>query len=133
MEARRAPGSSEHTIVLVEFGTTLGSRTFLDYSSLAAAYEGVIQLFEKQLSADTRAAAGISSAAAPHIAYGMSELNAFLDSLVGVSLLVWHEASGAYVARSRDWLKQSLEAHLRKQVAERAFLFDTDATGAPGS
>lgn len=102
--------AARHTILLIQFNNTLGSRTFLDYPTLAAAVDGVCALYEKELKS--------LNPKAPQITYDVSDLYNFVDALVDISLLVYHEPIHGYLPRDREWVKKTIFSHLKAQTSE---------------
>ena len=99
---------SRHSILLVQFNTSLGSRTFIDYATLGDALDGVCALYEKELKTLNPSIANIT--------YDIADLYAYLDQLLDVSLLVFHDPVSAYLPRNKEWIKRQLFSHLRGQA-----------------
>ena len=72
---------SRHTLLLVQYNHSLASRTFLDFTSLAAALDGVCLLYEKELKA--------LNPSMTNITYDISDLYSYLDQLADIALLVY--------------------------------------------
>ena len=96
-QRRMSPSAQRHTVALVQFNTSVASRTFLDYESLPAAMDGVCALYEKELKA--------LNPTVDNITYDIADLYTYLDQLADISLLVCaavprHAATRAHKART---------------------------------
>ena len=58
MEGHGERRMESHTLLLVQFNSSVASRTFLDYESLAEAMDGVCGLYEKEPNVATLCAVG---------------------------------------------------------------------------
>ena len=65
--------AQHHTLLLVQFNTTVASRTFLDFESLSDAMNGICALYEKELK--------VLNPKMPNITYDISDLYAYIDQL----------------------------------------------------
>ena len=72
--------------------------------------DGICALYEKELKALNK---GVTS-----ITYDVSDLYTFLDALVDISLLVYHEPVHGYLPRDRAWIKKQLSTYLKSQTSE---------------
>ena len=105
-----AVAAARHTILLVQYDTTIGSRTYLDNPSLGTAFDNICNLYETSLKAANPKATSIS--------YDISDLYTFLDNFVDISILVYHEPVHGYLPRDREWIKKQLYTHLKGQTSE---------------
>ena len=87
-----------------------GKGSFLHFfiSSMPSSYAGICQLFEQKLKMDhpnTR-----------NITYDVSDLFRYIDSLADLSALVYNSQIRAYEPYNKDWIKNRVFAHLKKQA-----------------
>lgn len=71
---------------------------------------GICQIFESKLKSDQ-----------PHtrkITYDISDLFAFIDSLTDLATLTFDSRINAYVPRNKQWIKDRVFAHLKKQAGQ---------------
>ena len=97
-----------HSLLLVQFNSSIASRTFLDYETPAAAMDGVCLLYEKELQ--------FLNPKVPNMTYDISDLYNYIDQLEDLSLLIYQESMHGYVPRNKDWMKKQLHSHLRGQA-----------------
>eukprot|EP01001_Neometanema_parovale_P013571 NODE_9974_length_615_cov_128.859756_g9704_i0.p1 GENE.NODE_9974_length_615_cov_128.859756_g9704_i0~~NODE_9974_length_615_cov_128.859756_g9704_i0.p1 ORF type:complete len:105 (+),score=29.44 NODE_9974_length_615_cov_128.859756_g9704_i0:87-401(+) len=99
-----------HTIVLTQVaGKKPGSRTYADFETLTEALDGVVQMYEQLLKQENPQFRNIT--------YDITDLLAYMDSLGDLSCLVWNESVKAYKPYGRQWLKERVYQHLRKQAS----------------
>ena len=75
-----AAQDDRHTLLLVQYNNSAGSRTFLDFESQPAAMDGICGLYEKELKA--------LNPAHKNITYDVADLYTYLDQLTDISCLV---------------------------------------------
>jgi len=97
-----------HTIVLTQPTKLKSTRTYADYETLSEALDGVCQIYETRLKQE--------NPTFNNITYDISDLLAFLDSITDLSCLVWSEDARAYKPYGKEWIKQKVYQHLRKQA-----------------
>ena len=51
-----------------------------------------------------------------NITYDIADLYAYLDQLQDLSCLVFNQQMNAYLPRGKDWIKQQVFHHLRRQA-----------------
>ena len=78
MQRAATPG---HTLLLVQYNLSLGSRTFFDFDSTAAAWDGVCALYEKELKA--------LNPNQKNMTYDVADLYTYIDQLTDISALVY--------------------------------------------
>ena len=131
--AQGATDAPRHTLLLLQFNSSISSRTFLDYESIDAAMDGVCHLYEKEVLACARVDLRAPSAHVPrlgscpqlkvlnpkmaNITYDISDLFSYLDQVTDISLLIYQEPIHGYLPRNREWVKRQLYTHLRGQAA----------------
>ena len=71
---------ADHTLLLLQYNHSLGSRTFVDFESQAAAMDGVCSLYEKELKTLNPNQANIT--------YDIADVCDYLDQLARISCLV---------------------------------------------
>ena len=98
-----------HTLLLVQFNSSLASRTFMDFDSLPEAMEGVCALFEKELK--------LLNPNQANITYDIADLFAYVDQLADISAMIYQEPIKAYLPRNRDWVKKQLVNDLREKAS----------------
>eukprot|EP00906_Rhabdomonas_costata_P006604 RCo009613 len=96
-----------HTIVLVQPLKNKATRTYADYETLAEALDGVCQIYETRLKQDNPQFRNIT--------YDITDLLTFLDNIADLSCLVWSDDIRAYKPFGKEWIKQKVYQHLRKQ------------------
>jgi len=94
-----------HTIVLIQFGQNVNTRTYHDFETETLALEGVLKIFEQKLK--------LENPAMRNITYDIKDLYNYIDGITDMSCLVLDTQQMAYVPHSKDWIKQSLLAHLK--------------------
>eukprot|EP00919_Chromeraceae_sp_WS-2016_P000392 GHVR01001012.1.p1 GENE.GHVR01001012.1~~GHVR01001012.1.p1 ORF type:complete len:108 (+),score=11.92 GHVR01001012.1:17-340(+) len=97
-----------HTIVLVQFGNTVQSRSYLDYESLGEAFDGICQLYEQGLK-------GVNPQIR-NVTYDLNQLFEYLDNMYDLSLLEYHPQLNAYLPHGKDWIKKQLFNHIKAQA-----------------
>mmetsp|Transcript_6847 Transcript_6847/g.17508 ORF Transcript_6847/g.17508 Transcript_6847/m.17508 type:complete len:105 (-) Transcript_6847:699-1013(-) len=101
--------NARHTIILVQSTLHQGSRTYMDYETLTSAVDGVCQMFEQKLKE--------LNPNLPNITYEVSDLFRYVDSLVDMSALVYDPKTMAYQPHDKEWIKNRVFNHLKKQVS----------------
>ena len=97
-----------HTIVLLQFTSSISTRTYSDFETLSAALDGICQLFEQKL----KTAQPSSSA----LTYDISDLYEFIDGMYDMTCLV---AEGEkYSPRDKEWIKKKILEQLKRQAAK---------------
>eukprot|EP01004_Peranema_trichophorum_P001566 NODE_11931_length_425_cov_9.771523_g11273_i0.p1 GENE.NODE_11931_length_425_cov_9.771523_g11273_i0~~NODE_11931_length_425_cov_9.771523_g11273_i0.p1 ORF type:complete len:118 (-),score=22.32 NODE_11931_length_425_cov_9.771523_g11273_i0:70-375(-) len=99
---------SRHTIVLTQATKNKSTRQYADFETLAEALDGVCQMYETRLKQENPDARNIT--------YDIRDLLGFLDSLADLSCMVWTEDIRAYKPYGKEWIKQKVYQHLRKQA-----------------
>ena len=69
-----------HTLLIVQYNHSVGSRTFVDFESIAAAMDGVCSLYEKELKT--------LNPNQQNITYDIADVCNYLDQLARISCLV---------------------------------------------
>lgn len=100
--------TNSHTVVLIQYNHMATSRTYLDYETLPAALDAVCGLYEKELKT--------LNPKVRNITYDIADLYAYLDQLQDLSCLVFNQQMNAYLPRGKDWIKQQVFHHLRRQA-----------------
>ena len=72
---------SRNTILLVQYNLTIGSRTFMEFETLAAAMDEICALFERELKA--------LNPSQSNMTYDIADLYAYIDQLCDISCLVY--------------------------------------------
>eukprot|EP01099_Mayorella_cantabrigiensis_P004609 TRINITY_DN349_c0_g1_i1.p1 TRINITY_DN349_c0_g1~~TRINITY_DN349_c0_g1_i1.p1 ORF type:complete len:103 (+),score=18.37 TRINITY_DN349_c0_g1_i1:82-390(+) len=98
----------KHTIVLVQFTPSRATRTFSDFETVSAAMDGIIGLFENKLR-DLNPQVRL-------LRYELDDLHRYIDSLPDLICLIWEENIKGYVPCNKDWIKERMTRHLRKNV-----------------
>jgi hypothetical protein len=99
-----------HTILLLQAGPRPETRSYSDYETASEAMEGVCKVYEEQLKQTNPSKAAIT--------YDISQLFDFIDSLAGLSCLVYQKATNTYAPYDRDWIKEKIYVLLRKQASK---------------
>eukprot|EP01113_Clastostelium_recurvatum_P021239 TRINITY_DN2513_c0_g1_i2.p1 TRINITY_DN2513_c0_g1~~TRINITY_DN2513_c0_g1_i2.p1 ORF type:complete len:101 (-),score=24.24 TRINITY_DN2513_c0_g1_i2:257-559(-) len=95
-----------HTILLIQYTGSKGTRTFMDYDTVANALDAVCQLYEGKLKSQHPGQHSYS--------YDVNDLFRYVDSLGDISALVFDGRIQAYQPKSKEWVKEKLLAHLRR-------------------
>eukprot|EP01114_Cavostelium_apophysatum_P003120 TRINITY_DN1286_c0_g1_i1.p1 TRINITY_DN1286_c0_g1~~TRINITY_DN1286_c0_g1_i1.p1 ORF type:complete len:103 (+),score=5.19 TRINITY_DN1286_c0_g1_i1:203-511(+) len=101
---------SRHTIVLFQFTPNIATRSYSDYDSVALALDGICKMFERKLRQDNPNTRNIT--------YDVEQLFLYIDNLQDLGVLVLDDRNGAYVPRNKDWIKQKVFEHLRRQAQQ---------------
>ena len=72
---------SRNTILLVQYNLTIGSRTFMEFETLAAAMDEICAIFERELKA--------LNPSQSNMTYDIADLYAYIDQLCDISCLVY--------------------------------------------
>eukprot|EP00756_Hemistasia_phaeocysticola_P026655 Hpha_TRINITY_DN16076_c0_g6::TRINITY_DN16076_c0_g6_i1::g.119087::m.119087 len=97
-----------HTIVLCQTSKAKSSRIYSDFETLNDALDGVCQMYETRLKQQ--------NPVKKHLEYDIGDLLKFVDSLTDLSLLVFDNATKLYRPYGRDWVKNKVFQHLRRQA-----------------
>eukprot|EP01027_Heterolobosea_sp_BB2_P000252 GEZU01000378.1.p1 GENE.GEZU01000378.1~~GEZU01000378.1.p1 ORF type:complete len:103 (+),score=22.61 GEZU01000378.1:91-399(+) len=100
--------AARHTIVLLQPHNNTNSRTYYDYESVSKAMDGICQLFETQLKRNNPTVRNIT--------YDISDLYKYIDNLPDLSCLVFTPETNMYAPFNKDWIKQKIFAHLKRQA-----------------
>mmetsp|Transcript_11009 Transcript_11009/g.15841 ORF Transcript_11009/g.15841 Transcript_11009/m.15841 type:complete len:103 (-) Transcript_11009:60-368(-) len=101
---------STHTIVLCQFGNKLTTRQWSDYETVEDAMDGICQMYEhrlKKLNPNRK-----------KITYDISDLFNFVDDLPDLSALVFNARDASYTPRNKEWIKDRVFQHLKKQAGQ---------------
>ncbi|KAJ9458879.1 Protein enhancer of rudimentary [Diplonema papillatum] len=98
-----------HTILLCQPTPQKSSRIYSDYESLDEAMSGVCQMYETRLKQENPKAADIQ--------YDVADLLHFVGTLTDMSVLIFDVTTKVYKPFGRDWIKNQVYAHLKKQAA----------------
>eukprot|EP01004_Peranema_trichophorum_P000990 NODE_11140_length_470_cov_28.135447_g10485_i0.p1 GENE.NODE_11140_length_470_cov_28.135447_g10485_i0~~NODE_11140_length_470_cov_28.135447_g10485_i0.p1 ORF type:complete len:103 (-),score=4.30 NODE_11140_length_470_cov_28.135447_g10485_i0:105-413(-) len=101
--------SGKHTIVLTQPTTNPATRSYADYETVSDAMDGVCQIYETRLKQENPQFRNIT--------YDITDLLTFLDHLTDLSCLVWSDDIRAYKPYGKEWIKQKVYQHLRKQAS----------------
>ena len=108
LDQQQQMDTNSHTVVLIQYNHMATSRTYLDYETLPAALDAVCGLYEKELKT--------LNPKVRNITYDIADLYAYLDQLQDLSCLVFNQQMNAYLPRGKDWIKQQVFHHLRRQA-----------------
>eukprot|EP00755_Sulcionema_specki_P029552 Sspe_Gene.18058::Locus_6462_Transcript_1_2_Confidence_0.667_Length_3307::g.18058::m.18058 len=97
-----------HTIVLCQPTKQKSTRIYSDYETLAEAMDGICQMYETRLKQ--------TNPKATDIQYDVADLLHFVDTLADLSMLVFDPTTRLYKPFGRDWVKNKVYAHLRRQA-----------------
>ena len=81
LSAMASASRSRNTILLVQYNLTIGSRTFMEFETLAAAMDEICALFERELKA--------LNPSQSNMTYDIADLYAYIDQLCDISCLVY--------------------------------------------
>jgi hypothetical protein len=81
------------------------TRTYYDFETKTAAFDGVVRIFEEHLKSQNPRAANIT--------YDVQDLFTFLDGLADISCLVLDPQSMRYDPYPRDYIKQQVRAPMQ--------------------
>ena len=96
----------KHMIVLMQPGTHPNTRTYMDYTTVSGAMDGLCGVFEKKLKE--------LNPTLPRITYDIQDFYNFLDTHAEVVMLVLEE--GAYIPYTKEWVKKRVYQHLKRQA-----------------
>ena len=99
-----------HTIILIQYTNAYDSRGYLDFPTVKDAMDGLIKMYEMKLKE--------LNPQMPHIQYDIKNLFEFLDSLTDLVALVFDSSSKKYDPKDRQFVKDRIVTHLRKQVGK---------------
>ncbi|CAG0913116.1 unnamed protein product [Notodromas monacha] len=102
---------SGHTIMLIQSGNRLDTRSYSDFDSLTECLEGICRLYEEHLKR--------SSPTTPSITYDISQLFDFIDDLPDLSVLAYNSEHNMYAPYGKDWVKEKIYVMLRRQAATK--------------
>jgi len=97
-----------HTIVLLQANSNASSRQYSDFENEDKAMDAICQLYEAKLKTENRNAKKIT--------YDITDLFAFIDQLPDLATLTFDARISAYVPRNKQWIKDRVFAHLKKQA-----------------
>ena len=98
----------KHTIVLMQPGTHPNTRTYMDYTTISGAMDGLCGIFEKKLKE--------LNPQVPKITYDIQDLYNFIDTHAEVTVLALEPASGTYAPYNKEWVKKKVYQHLKRQA-----------------
>lgn len=98
-----------HTILLVQAGARLETRTYSDYESVNDCMEGVCKIFEEYLKR--------KNPNTPTITYDISQLFDFIDGLYDLSCLVYQKSTNTYAPYNKEWIKEKIYVLLRQAAS----------------
>jgi hypothetical protein len=102
-------GKDRHTIILVQYTSSYGSRSFMDFPTIGQALDAVVKMYEAKLK---ELNPGQNS-----IEYDISHLYQYLDSLQDICALVLDNASAKYEPHDKEWVKQNIFQQLKKAAS----------------
>uniref|UniRef100_A0A453CBT0 Enhancer of rudimentary homolog n=1 Tax=Aegilops tauschii subsp. strangulata TaxID=200361 RepID=A0A453CBT0_AEGTS len=102
--------AGRHTIVLVQPSPNKASRTFMDFSSLNQALDGICARYEKKIMD--------INPMARNFTYDITDLYNFIDGLADISALVYDHQLQAFLPYDRQWIKQKMFQHLKNQARQ---------------
>ncbi|CAM0903977.1 unnamed protein product [Alopecurus aequalis] len=97
--------AGRHTIVLIQPSQNKGSRTFMDFSSLNQALDGICTPYERKIMD--------INPMAMNFTYDITDLYNFIDGLADISALVYDHQFHAFLPYDRQWIKQKMFQHLK--------------------
>eukprot|EP01063_Lacrimia_lanifica_P017697 TRINITY_DN24722_c0_g1_i1.p2 TRINITY_DN24722_c0_g1~~TRINITY_DN24722_c0_g1_i1.p2 ORF type:complete len:101 (+),score=44.44 TRINITY_DN24722_c0_g1_i1:79-381(+) len=97
-----------HTILLCQPTKQKSSRIYSDYDSVEDALDGVCHMYETRLK---QANPNVSD-----IQYDVADLLNFAESLTDLCVMVFDPATKHYKPFGKDWVKNKLYNHLKKQA-----------------
>eukprot|EP00658_Telonema_sp_P-2_P014546 TRINITY_DN15531_c0_g1_i1.p2 TRINITY_DN15531_c0_g1~~TRINITY_DN15531_c0_g1_i1.p2 ORF type:complete len:105 (-),score=21.63 TRINITY_DN15531_c0_g1_i1:344-658(-) len=103
--------SGNHTIVLRQSTNKKNTRTYEDYPTETAAFEGICKTFEgelKRLNPQVR-----------QINYDISDLYRYIDGLGDLACMTFNRESASYVPHDREWIKNKIFSQMKKQAGYR--------------
>ena len=86
-----AAQDARHTLLLVQYNNSHGSRTFLDFESQSAAMDGICGLYERELKA--------LNPGQKNITYDVADLYTYLDQLTDISCLMCVQHTSLHIHR----------------------------------
>ncbi|KAL6652451.1 hypothetical protein ACP70R_011376 [Stipagrostis hirtigluma subsp. patula] len=103
---RRGHEAGRHTIILMQPSQNRATRTFMDFSSVNHALDGICGLYERKIRN--------INPMVRNLTYGITDLYNFIDGLSDISALVYDDSLHAYLPYDRQWIKQKLFQHLKR-------------------
>ncbi|XP_051218042.1 enhancer of rudimentary homolog [Lolium perenne] len=97
--------AGRHTIVLIQPSPNKGSRTFMDFSSVNQALDGICARYERKIMD--------INPMARNFTYDINDLFNFIDGLADISALVYDHQLHAFLPYDRQWIKQKMFQHLK--------------------
>ena len=97
-----------HTIILIQYTNQYNSRGYLDFPSVGDAMDGLVKMYELKLKE--------LNPSKSNITYDIQHLYDFLDTLTDLVALVFDKNSGKYEPKDKEWIKEKIMAHLRRQA-----------------
>mgnify|MGYP006076656085 CR=1 FL=1 len=98
----------QHTLILVQYTPGFETRGYLDFQSVPEAMDALVKMYEmklKELNPQHK-----------NISYDIADLFKFLDSLSDLVALVFDGKTNQYAPRDRNWIKEGIVSHLRRQT-----------------
>ncbi|KAH7819877.1 putative Enhancer of rudimentary-like protein [Monocercomonoides exilis] len=99
--------TSKHTVLLLQTSKDFQSRTYLHFSSVGEALDGLVLMYEQAL-------AHTDPSYTPAVRK-FTEIYEFFDSFVDLGVLVFTPAVNGYRPYTRQWLKEKLFEHLKRE------------------
>jgi hypothetical protein len=99
-----------HTILLVQPGVKLDTRTYTDFEAVNECLEGVCKIYEEHLKRN--------NPNIPSITYDIAQLFSFIDELADLSCLVYEKSSNTYAPYNKEWIKEKIFILLRTQASK---------------
>eukprot|EP00736_Rhodelphis_marinus_P006961 Rmarinus@m.5833 len=101
-------GQGRHTILLVQFKHNENTRTYMDFESISACMDGICGLYEEKLKQ--------THSHSRQITYDINNLWEYISSLADMSCLVYKQEINAYLPYGKDWIKERVFQHLKREA-----------------
>lgn len=104
-----AKTETRETLLLMQKGPELESRTFFNFDSVEQCLEFIVKLFEDRLRSQ------LSSK--ENFTYDLGQLFSYVDGVPDMFCLVYNEQGRNFTPHGKDWIKSKLYKILSKQAA----------------
>mmetsp|Transcript_65685 Transcript_65685/g.104659 ORF Transcript_65685/g.104659 Transcript_65685/m.104659 type:complete len:104 (+) Transcript_65685:141-452(+) len=98
-----------HTIVLAKYNEKQSSQHWEDFDGVDLAMDGICQMYERQLKEQ--------NPNKRQITYDIQNLFEYIDNLPDLSCLVFAPKYHVYEPKGKQWIKDQVFKHLKKQAA----------------
>eukprot|EP01060_Flectonema_neradi_P032973 TRINITY_DN538_c5_g1_i1.p1 TRINITY_DN538_c5_g1~~TRINITY_DN538_c5_g1_i1.p1 ORF type:complete len:108 (+),score=0.84 TRINITY_DN538_c5_g1_i1:55-378(+) len=105
---QHAQAAQTHTVVLCQPTREISSRIYSDYERTEDSLDGIVQMYETRLKQENPRASDIQ--------YDLVDLLNFIDSLTDISVLVLEPSTKLYKPYGRDWIKNKVYSHIKRQA-----------------